>query len=244
MKAWRSIAVCVGLAGCVRTTPQPPPPPPPPAVVVPEGCTSSLAGPWVHGSDPSFRYEAEDDGGTLTLRVFHELVVDAGFTPRRFRPVPDAGSALDGGPRADAGTAADAGLRGDAGSAADGGTRGDAGASSDGGDASAPADAGTLDAGVRSVDEPDAGPAILSTVRVELVRTANGFTGFTLAALQHPSGRMCEGRFPTRVLSCADGGLLLETQGATALGDACQAPARPFEQPLQQHPLVRPPDAG
>jgi hypothetical protein len=199
------MAVCVGLAGCVRTTPQPPPPPPPPAIVVPEGCTALLSGPWVHGTDPSFRYLGEDDGGTLTLTVFRDLVVDAGFTPRRFRPAPDAGGALDAGATAGAGSGLDAG-----------------------------GEAGAL----------DAGPGSPPSVRLELTRTANGFTGLALAPLQHPSGRVCEGRFPTRVLSCADGGLLLETQGATALGDTCQAPARPFEQPLQRHPLVRPPDAG
>jgi hypothetical protein len=184
------------LAACVRTTPQPPPEPPAPprpAVMVPEGCLASLSGTWVHASDPGYRYEAEDDGGTLTLVVFHVPMLDAGFSPRRFRV--DAGT--------DAGT-----------------------------DAGEPTDAGPL----------DAGPAP-SSVRVELQRTANGFVGATLAPLTHPSGRLCEGRFPTTLISCADGGLLLETQSATALGDACQAPARPLGLLTQQHQLWRP-DAG
>lgn len=238
MTAWRRLGLCIALAGCVRTTPQPPPPPPPPLINVPEGCTALLAGPWVHGVDPSYRYEAQDDGGTLTLVAFHEPVVDAGFTPRRFRPVPDAG-APDAG-RSDAGSAAG---RLDAG-ATDGGTEelSVAAGSSDGGRTDSGVAVSVADAGLAL--EVDAGGPLPSTVRVELQRTATGFSGFTLAPLQHPSGRLCEGRFPTRVLSCADGGLLLETQAATALGDACQAPARPLEQPLQQHPLVRPPDAG
>lgn len=165
---------------------------------MPEGCAASLAGPWVHAVDPSFRYEAQDDGGTLTLVVFRDLVVDAGFVPRRFRPVPDAGTpgAVDGGP--------DAGLAEDAGTA-------------------------------------------VSTTRLELVRTGAGFVGHTFASLQHPSGRWCEVRFPTTVLDCADGGLVLETSSATAVGDTCQLPARPLEQLKQQHPLARPParpDAG
>ena len=174
---------------CVRTTPQPPPEPPAPpalAVVVPAGCLDSLAGSWIHATDPAYRYEAQDDGGTLTLVVSHLLVVDAGFSPRRFR-------ALDGG----------------------------------------------VDAGAPL----DAGPELESAVRVTLERTAHGFVGATLAPLTHPSGRLCEGRFPTTVLSCADGGLLLETQRSTALGDACQAPARPLGLLTQQHQLVRP-DAG
>ncbi len=182
------------LGACVRTTPQPaaePPPPPPPAVLVPAGCLDSLAGSWIHASDRSYRYEAEDDGGTLTLVVSHVPVVDAGFSPRRFRPLAEAG--VDGG----------------------------------------------VDAGL----EPDAGLVAPSPVRVELRRTANGFVGATVAPLTHPTGRVCEGRFPTTVLSCADGGLLLESQSATALGDACQAPARPLGLVTQQHQLLRP-DAG
>lgn len=185
------------LAACVRTTPQPPPqlPPPPPAFVVPPGCLQPLSGSWVHASDPSYRYEAEDDGGTLTLSVTHTLAVDAGFSPRRFR-------------------------------VADGGI-----------------DAGLADAGLPELAAPDAGPQGLPSVRIELQRTAGGFVGATLAPLTHPSGRRCEGRFSTTVISCADGGLTLETQSATALGDACQAPARPLEQLTQTHQLLRP-DAG
>lgn len=177
------------ISACVTTTPQPPPEPPAPPrppVMVPQGCLDSLGGPWVHATDPSYRYEGEDDGGTLTLVVTHVLTVDAGFSPRRFR-VSDAG--VDAGP------------------------------------------------------ELDAGAPVPSAVRIELQRTGHGFVGATLAPLTHPTGRVCEGRFPTTVLSCADGGLLLESQSATALGDACQAPARPLGLLTQQHHLVRP-DAG
>ena len=182
------------VVGCVRTASQPLPEPPPPAPVidVPPGCLDSFAGPWIHSSDPSYRYLGDDDGGTLILRVSHVPVpIDAGFSPRRFRPV-------DGG--------VDAG--------------------------SADLDAGAPDAG----SEP-------SSVRVELQRTAHGFVGHTIAPLPHPTGRVCEARFPTTVLSCGDGGLLLETQSATALGDACQAPARPLGLLTQKHQLIRP-DAG
>lgn len=184
------------VAACVRTTPQPPPEPPPPPrppVLVPPGCLGSLAGAWVHASAPGYRYEGEDDGGTLTLVVSRVVVVDAGFSPRRFRPPDSAGE--------------DAGVG-----------------------AGAPA---ALDAGQEAT----------AAVRVELQRTDHGFVGATLAPLTHPSGRICEGRFPTAVLSCADGGLLLETQSAIALGDACQAPALPLGVLTQKHQLVRP-DAG
>lgn len=179
------------MVGCVRTAsqPLPEPPPPAPAIDVPPGCLDSFAGPWIHASDRSYRYLGEDDGGTLILFVSHvPLPVDAGFSPRRFRPL-------------------DAGV-----------------------DAGSPA---VIDAGT-----PDAGPAP-SAVKVELQRTAQGFVGHTIAPLAHPTGRVCEARFPTTVLSCADGGLLLETQSATALGDACQAPARPLGLITQKHQLIR-----
>lgn len=182
------------ISACVTTTPQPPPEPPAPPrppVMVPQGCLDSLSGNWVHATDPSYRYQGEDDGGTLTLVVTHVLTVDAGFSPRRFRVI----------------------------------------------------DAGVEDAGVDGGTELDAGTPPPSAVRIELQRTGNGFVGATLAPLTHPTGRVCEGRFPTKVLSCADGGLLLESQRATALGDACQAPARPLGLLTQQHQLVRP-DAG
>jgi hypothetical protein len=183
----------IAVAACVRTSPQPAQPeaPPPPVIHVPEGCTASLAGPWVHATDPGYRYDAEDDGGTLTLFVTHHFVPDAGFSPRKFRR--------------DAGASEDAGL--------------------------------VDDAGV-----PDAGDLPTTpAVRVELQRTADGFVGHTLASLPHPSGRLCDARFPTRVLSCGDAGLVLETHGTTALGETCQPPARPLDVPRLEHVLIRPP---
>lgn len=181
----------LSVTACVRTTPQPSPelPPPAPRVVVPEGCLEGFAGPWVHATDPGYRYQGEDDGGTLTLIVSHVARPDAGFSPRRFRAV-------------------DAGVE-------------------------AQADAGVTDAGLLAA--PGA--------RVELRRTERGFVGETIAPLTHPTGRTCEGHFPTTVVNCADGGLLLETQSATALGDACQTPARPLGLLTQQHQLWRP-DGG
>ncbi len=199
----RVLLVVISFAACVRTTPQPPnAPPPAPKFAVPEGCLDSLAGPWVHASDPSWRYVAEDDGGTLTLVLSRHFVEDAGFSPRRFRR--DAGAEDAGLVEADAGTNPDAGT------------------------------------------SPDAGtePLAASSIRLELRRTEHGFLGETLAPVTHPTGRTCDARFPSLVLSCADGGLLVQTQTATALGDACQAPALPQAVPSQEHLLIRPPDAG
>ncbi|MGV3623227.1 MAG: hypothetical protein ACO1OB_20575 [Archangium sp.] len=100
-------------------------------------------------------------------------------------------------------------------------------------------DTGVADAG----SEPDAGAVYRPEIRVELTRTAKGFTGFTLAPLLHASGRTCEGRFATRVLSCADGGLVLESEPSTSLGESCQSPAKPRGASPLQHQLKRP-DAG
>jgi hypothetical protein len=67
---------------------------------VPEGCLANLSGEWVHAADPTYRYLAHDDGGTLTLEVRRVEPPDAGFHPRRFR---DAGL-----PRSDAGSSREA----------------------------------------------------------------------------------------------------------------------------------------
>lgn len=92
------------LSSCVRAPPTPvatPLPPPPPPVVVPAGCLDEQHGPFHHETDGRFRYEAIDDGGSLTLSVFFVPVVDAGRPTRRFSrdgglpwlvPAPDAGA--------------------------------------------------------------------------------------------------------------------------------------------------------
>lgn len=103
-------------------------------------------------------------------------------------------------------------------------------------------DAGQIDE-VDAGLEPDAGPVFRPEISVELTRSAHGFTGFTLAPLLHASGRTCEGRFATRVLSCADGGLVLESEPSTSLGESCQSPAKPRGASPLQHRLERP-DAG
>lgn len=186
---------------------------------VPPGCLNDLSGEWVHAEDHTWHYDATDDGGSLRLVVTRaEAPVDAGFRPRRFRPEVDAG--LDAG-RADAGFGRDAGLTFDAGA---------------GSDAGPPADAGDADAGLELAD---AGPSNL--VRIVLERTPSGFLGNTIAPLAHPTGRLCEVRFRTEVVSCDDAGLVLSTESSAPLGDACQLPARPQPVPAVRHLLIRPP---
>lgn len=71
------------LSACLQPPPLPPAPLPP---RVPEGCLAGQAGHWVLSGDPTWTYEATDDGGTLELVARRTLApLDAGFRPRRFR---------------------------------------------------------------------------------------------------------------------------------------------------------------
>ncbi len=60
---------------------------------VPEGCLADLSGRWVH-DDSSWQYDALDDGGTLSLTVFHQLTPDAGPRWRQFTRPKDGGTAV------------------------------------------------------------------------------------------------------------------------------------------------------
>ncbi|MFZ5443027.1 MAG: hypothetical protein ACOZQL_23675 [Myxococcota bacterium] len=102
------------------------------------------------------------------------------------------------------------------------------------------AGADAVDAGNEPLDAGSSEDAGSPAATIELLRSADGFAGATRALLRHPGGRLCEARFPTRVVSCADGGLLLETSASVSLGDGCQAPAVPAEQPPERHLLIRP----
>jgi hypothetical protein len=238
-------AVLMLVVACARPTPVAPPAPPPPPNV-PVGCLADLSGSWVHATDPSYRYEATDDGGTLTLVVSRFIVVDAGFRPRLFRV--DAGSPDAGAPASSLALHADAGREArpsDAGSP-DAGAR-DAGAPDAGArDAGAP-DAGARDAGAPDSGAPDGGSSAGSPdagavlVLVVLERTTHGFVGETRATVDHPSGRRCEAHFHTELLACGDAGLQLTTDTAAALGEDCQAPARAQPVPRAEQRLIRPP---
>ena len=77
--------LAAALAGCPARTPPPPPSAPPP-LRLPPGCDQNQAGEYHHADNPAFRYQGEDDGGTLTLSV-----VRAGEAQE---PPPDAGTAV------------------------------------------------------------------------------------------------------------------------------------------------------
>lgn len=101
------VALALSALACTRVVPAPvaPPPAPPPAFRVPTGCEADLSGPWRLAGRDDWAYRGIDDGGTLLLEVHPPSTVDAGFVPRRFRALPDAGSpdagppdAVDAGP--------------------------------------------------------------------------------------------------------------------------------------------------
>jgi len=101
-------------------------------------------------------------------------------------------------------------------------------------DAGAPAGG---DAGADGVDAVDGGTPSATVV---VTRTPKGFVGETAAEVLLPTGRPCKVRYPTTVMACADGGLLVRSRSALAVGDACQPPPNPQPAPDADHQLVRP----
>jgi hypothetical protein len=226
MRAWWMVAVLAGVSCQRPPPPAPTPAPPPPSVVVPEGCLANLSGAWEHATDPTYRYLATDDGGTLGLTVTRVEPPDARFHPRKFR---DAGVPFAAATKGRSG-GRDAGATPDAGRAPDAGATPDAGRAPDGG-----ADAGaTLEPEL--VDGGAPGPA----VHLVLTRTAQGFVGQTRLTVQHPSGRDCEAVFPAEVVDCRDGGLVISATPSVSLGDGCQPPEAEASGAPVRHVLRRP----
>jgi hypothetical protein len=73
------LAIC--LCACPRPLPTLTPPVEPPAPVrIPSGCGHNLTGSYQHASNSTYRYEAEDDGESLSL-VIERLGPDGGLVP-------------------------------------------------------------------------------------------------------------------------------------------------------------------
>ena len=66
-RLWIATAGLAALSACTARTPAPPPGPPP--IQIPPGCERNQSGEYQHADNPGFRYQAEDDGRTLTLSV-------------------------------------------------------------------------------------------------------------------------------------------------------------------------------
>jgi hypothetical protein len=100
-------------------------------------------------------------------------------------------------------------------------------------DAGGPA-AGALPSTSGGETAPDDGVVVLE-------RTPRGFVGEARATLTHPAGRRCDARFRAEVVECSDGGLLLEAESATALGEGCEPPANALPVPRVEQRLIRAP---
>ena len=149
--------------GCPKQVPDAAPPPPPPAAPafnVPAGCEKPIDGTFVHAQNPSYRYRADDDGGTLLL------VVE--------RPMNDGGAQ--------------------------------------------PEDGGTF---------------------IALTRTATGFHGASVADAFTQRGTRCRVSFPTELLACGDGGLLLRAASSGAVDEQCREPTNAQPSARMEHRLVR-----
>jgi hypothetical protein len=92
---------------------------------------------------------------------------------------------------------------------------------------------------------PDAGEGVppAPAARIRLERMPDGFYGEAVADVLHPTGRICQAKYPTTIQSCSDGGLVLLAAAAVSLGDGCQTPLPPRTPVMLEHRLVRA-DAG
>lgn len=88
----------------------------------------------------------------------------------------------------------------------------------------------TLDGGFAAED----GGATIS-----LTRTPNGFLGSTEATVFTPRGARCPVSFPTEVVGCPDGGLVLRAAVTASVDDNCQLPKKVAPAPKLEHLLVR-----
>jgi hypothetical protein len=105
----------------------------------------------------------------------------------------------------------------------------------DAGDGAELADGGAADGG--AADGASSASSVPATIALQ--RTPQGFVGWTRSPVQHPSGRWCQARFRTEVLSCGDGGLTLRSEAGGTLGDTCEPPPNPAPEPSLVHRLRR-----
>jgi len=109
-------------------------------------------------------------------------------------------------------------------------------------------DGGTLSMAVErqgdaGVSKPDSNP-----ISVTLSRTANGFVGQTRAVVYVISGLSCSVDFPTELVRCEDGGLLLRSAMSNAVApENCRPSLAGDHWMMAEHRLIRisgPPPAG
>lgn len=107
-------------------------------------------------------------------------------------------------------------------------------------------DGGTL---VLTVERPpaqepsDAGLAASAAPDVLLERTAQGFVGQTRGRAFLRSGQSCAVSFPTEVLACEDGGLVLRAASRVMVDESCKPAPKGPSTAMREHRLTREPAA-
>lgn len=108
-------------------------------------------------------------------------------------------------------------------------------------------DGGTL---VLTVERPaapeasDAGPPASAAADVLLERTSQGFVGQTRGRAFLRSGQSCAVSFPTEVLACEDGGLVLRAASRVLVDETCKPAPRGAATAMLEHRLTREPAAA
>lgn len=81
-------------------------------------------------------------------------------------------------------------------------------------------------------------------IQIHLSRTAKGFLGHTVAIGTLSSGQTCPADFPTEVVSCERGEIVLRSAGEIFLDEACRPPQGGTPSSMREHRLVRVGPAG
>jgi hypothetical protein len=76
-------------------------------------------------------------------------------------------------------------------------------------------------------------------ISVSLSRTAKGFVGETQATVFVTSGRTCPVDFPTELVGCEDGGLVLKSAVSSAVDESCRPSQGSAHSPMVEHRLIR-----
>jgi hypothetical protein len=85
----------------------------------------------------------------------------------------------------------------------------------------------------------DAGASGSNPIFVSLSRTTAGFVGETKANMSVTSERNCAVEFPTEVVACDDGGLVLKSAVGGAVDDGCRASQARSHVTMAEHRLIR-----
>jgi hypothetical protein len=89
--------------------------------------------------------------------------------------------------------------------------------------------------------QPDSGAPVVggNRISVHLARTPRGFVGQTRATVFVLSGQSCAIEFPTELISCDDGGVVLRSATTAAVDESCRPPQGGSRGVMAEHRLLR-----